>query len=158
MKWLKKRAELDNLNLMIDFIMEHLNINVKVTQHIDMEVRLLCEETLMNIITHAYPNKHSEMYMYAGYEYDEECECIVLKICDHGIPFNPLKSSDPVLSGEILEREIGGLGIFLIKKISDVIEYERKDGMNILTIKKYYQPKQLTKEEKKESKSGSENS
>lgn len=156
MKWLKKKAELDNLNTMIDFIMDHLKFNVKVTQHVDMEVRLLCEETLMNIITHAYPYDYDEMDMYAGYEYDKECECIVLKICDHGIPFNPLEMSDPSLGGGILEREIGGLGIFLIKKISDVIEYERKDGMNILTIKKYYQPIELTKKKKNDNKNGSE--
>ncbi len=146
------------MNSMIEFIMEHLNLNVKVTQHIDMEVRLLCEETLMNIITHAYPHEYTDMDMYAGYEYDEECECIILKICDHGIPFNPLKNEDPIPSGEILDREIGGLGIFLIKKISDDIKYERKDGMNILTMKKYYQPKKSTKEKKKESKNGSEKS
>ncbi len=154
MKWLKKKASLDNLNTMIDFIMEHLRLNIKVTQHIDMEVRLLCEETFMNIITHAYPHEYKNMYMYAGYEYDKQHECIILKVCDYGVPFNPLEEQDPNLDTGILERKVGGLGIFLIKKISDIIEYERKDGMNILTIKKYYQPIELNNN--KEKKIGSE--
>ena len=140
MKWLKRKAEIENLDTMIEFIIEHLKKNVKVTQHVDMEVRLLCEEVLMNIINHAYCDKCELKDMYAGYEYDNDRECVVLKIIDHGVPFNPISEEEPKITGTILERQIGGLGILLIKKISDVIEYERKDDMNILTIRKYYQP------------------
>ena len=50
MDWLRKEANICNLNIMIDFIIENLRKDVKVTKHVDMEIRLVCEEALMNII------------------------------------------------------------------------------------------------------------
>ncbi len=138
MKWLRKKATLNNLNTMIDFIIEHLKKDVDVTEHIDMEIRLLCEEVLMNIISYAYEDDEDNGEMLIGYEYDSENNCIILKMCDYGIKFNPIEEKDPDLTCDIMERDIGGLGVFLIKRISDFIDYERKMGMNILTIKKHY--------------------
>ena len=54
MEWLKKEATINNLNTMIDFILNNLKRDVEVTEHIDIEVRLLCEEVLMNILSYAY--------------------------------------------------------------------------------------------------------
>ena len=138
MEWLRKKATLNNLNTMIDFILDKLKNDIDVTEHIDMEVRLLCEEVLMNIISYAYEEYDDIGEMFVGYEYDEKDNCLTLKMCDYGAKFNPIEEKDPDLNSDILEREIGGLGVFLIKKISDFIHYERKTGMNILTIKKYY--------------------
>ena len=138
MEWLKKEATINNLNTMIDFILNNLKRDVEVTEHIDMEVRLLCEEVLMNIISYAYADGKENGEMMIGYEYSIIDNCVTLKMCDYGVEFNPIKEKDPNLSCDIMEREIGGLGVFLIKKISDFIKYERKKGMNILNIKKYY--------------------
>lgn len=140
MEWLKKEATLNNLNTMIDFILDNLKKDVYVTEHINMEVRLLCEEVLMNIISYAYEGKEDIGEMLVGYEFDRDNNCVVLKMCDYGIQFNPIEEKDPDLTCDIMERDIGGLGVFLIKKISDFIEYEREKGMNILTIKKHYLP------------------
>ena len=137
MDWLRKEANICNLNIMIDFIIENLRKDVKVTKHVDMEIRLVCEEALMNIINYAYPKGHGEMI--AGYEYAKENNCLTLKVCDYGIEFNPIKENNPDITSDIMERSIGGLGIFLLKKISDIIEYERRENMNVLTIKKHYQ-------------------
>lgn len=138
MKWLRKEATLNNLNIMIDFILNNLKNDVNVTERINMEIRLLCEEVLMNIISYAYEEDENTGEMIIGYKYDEKHDCIILKICDYGIRFNPIEEKDPNLSCDIMERSIGGLGVFLIKRISDFIGYERKKGMNILTIKKHY--------------------
>lgn len=138
MKWLRKKATLNNLNTMIDFILDNLKKDIDVTEHIDMEIRLLCEEVLMNIISYAYDEYEYTGEMLVGYEYDNDDNCVILKMCDYGIKFNPIEEKDPELDSDIMERDIGGLGIFLIKRISDCIYYERKKGMNILTIKKYY--------------------
>ena len=80
MDWLRKEANICNLNIMIDFIIENLRKDVKVTKHVDMEIRLVCEEALMNIINYAYPKGHGEMI--AGYEYDKENNCLTLKVCE----------------------------------------------------------------------------
>ena len=61
---------------------------------------------------------------------------MTLTFIDRGIPFDPLEKPDPdvLLSAE--EREIGGLGIFMTKKVMDELRYEFNDGQNILTMKK----------------------
>ena len=55
---------------------------------------------------------------------------------DRGIPYDPLKKADPDVTLSADEREIGGLGIFIAKKVMDSIAYEYKNGQNILRIKK----------------------
>ena len=145
MEWLRKKTTLNNLNTMIDFILEHLKKDVDVTEHVNMEIRLLCEEVLMNIISYAYEEDEDDGEMLIGYEFDSENNCVILKMCDYGIQFNPIEEKDPDLTCDIMERDIGGLGVFLIKKISDFIDYERKKGMNILTIKKHYISTKKTK-------------
>lgn len=138
MEWLRKKATLNNLNTMIDFILDNLKKDIDVTEHINMEITLLCEEVLMNIISYAYEKDKDTGEMFIGYEYDSNNSCVILKMCDYGVKFNPIEEKDPDINCDIMERDIGGLGVFLIKKISDFMHYERKKGMNILTIKKYY--------------------
>ena len=69
-------------------------------------------------------------------EISTACEDGIYKVCfkDSGKKYNPLKNKDPDITTEIKDREIGGLGVFLAKKVSDTISYEYKDGCNILSI------------------------
>ena len=55
---------------------------------------------------------------------------------DRGIPFDPLAKEDPDISLSVEKREIGGLGIFMAKKIMDHMEYRYENGQNILTMTK----------------------
>ena len=55
---------------------------------------------------------------------------------DSGIPYNPLKKKDPDVALSAEEREIGGLGIFMVKKTMDEMRYCYRDGQNLLTIRK----------------------
>ena len=55
---------------------------------------------------------------------------------DRGVPFDPLQRTDPDVSLGAEERAVGGLGIFLVKKTMDALEYRYEDGCNILTIRK----------------------
>ena len=61
---------------------------------------------------------------------------VTIQFEDSGVPFDPLakKDADTTLSAD--EREIGGLGILMVKKSMDQMAYERRDGKNILTIQK----------------------
>ena len=61
---------------------------------------------------------------------------VIISFSDHGVPYNPLAKDDPDVTLSAEERQIGGLGIFLVKKTMDDISYEYRDGKNILTIKK----------------------
>ena len=55
---------------------------------------------------------------------------------DQGIPYNPLENKDPDITLNLEEREIGGLGIYMVKKIMDEVSYEYMDGQNILRMRK----------------------
>lgn len=83
----------------------------------------------------------------AQYAYGEgggECEIaleiadgvVSVRFTDSGIPYNPLSKKDPDVTLTAEERDIGGLGIYMVKKSMDAMEYERRDGKNILTIRK----------------------
>lgn len=65
-----------------------------------------------------------------------EGETLGIQVIDDGHPFNPLDAPPPDLSADIEDRQEGGLGIFLLRKLSDDIAYERRDGTNCLTISK----------------------
>lgn len=62
--------------------------------------------------------------------------CLIFTLTDTGLPFDPTQAEDADISLPVEERPIGGLGIFLIKKIMDLVEYRRVDGKNIFTLKK----------------------
>ncbi len=61
---------------------------------------------------------------------------VSVRFTDSGIPYNPLSKKDPDITLSAEEREIGGLGIYMVKKSMDAMEYVRRDGKNILTIRK----------------------
>lgn len=61
---------------------------------------------------------------------------IALTFADDGIAYNPLEREDPDITLSAEERAIGGLGIFMVKKIMDSVEYEHRDGRNLLTVTK----------------------
>lgn len=83
-----------------------------------------------------YPNKSDGEKIIIKSNVDENPLQITVQLIDSGRPFNPLKVSDPDISLSIDDREEGGLGIFLIKKNVDELQYQYQDGKNILTIGK----------------------
>jgi anti-sigma regulatory factor (Ser/Thr protein kinase) len=63
-------------------------------------------------------------------------EILTATVIDDGRPFDPLALPPPDLSLDIKDRPIGGLGIFLLRKLADEIHYQRRDGRNRLTLEK----------------------
>ena len=61
---------------------------------------------------------------------------MTITFVDHGIPYDPLAKDDPDVSLPANDRPVGGLGIFMTKKLMDDVKYEYLDGQNILTLKK----------------------
>ena len=90
-------------------------------------------ETVDELVANIVDYSNSD---YLDIEIVRDDKSITLRFRDGGIPFNPLKKDPPDISLPMEEREIGGLGIFLVIKKMDVVEYEHTDGENILTIKK----------------------
>jgi anti-sigma regulatory factor (Ser/Thr protein kinase) len=93
-------------------------------------LQVAVEEAFVNICNYAYPNTTGRVSITA----EAAGEDLVLEISDHGIPFNVLLLPDPDTSQDIHEREVGGLGCYLIRKLTDKASYRRKNGANILTL------------------------
>ena len=58
----------------------------------------------------------------------------IKELYDQGVPFDPLKKPDPDITLSVEERQIGGLGIFIVKKTMDSVSYAYENGKNILTM------------------------
>lgn len=97
-----------------------------------MMISVVVEEIFVNIASYAYPNKEGDATITVDFNNDD----VFITFEDSGIVFNPLKREDPDITLSAEERDIGGLGIFMVKKTMDDVTYSREDGKNILTIKK----------------------
>lgn len=98
------------------------------------KVHLALDELLTNVVSYAYEGKDGDVEI--RYEITEEPKGISITIVDSGSPFNPLESEDPDLDVGVAERQIGGLGLFIVKSVMDEIEYKRENDQNVLTIRK----------------------
>jgi len=94
-------------------------------------VDLALEELVSNVIRHAYKDGDSNRICV---RIDVGKDQIVLVVEDSGPAFNPLDLPEPDLDKPVDERPIGGLGVFLVKKTVDRMEYERLDNRNVLRI------------------------
>ena len=97
-----------------------------------MEIELAVEEALVNIINYAYPDQdNGDVELKCGLEDQER---FIIEIRDSGVPFDVGSQSDPDLDANIAERKIGGLGIFLVRKMADEMQYKREGEENVLTL------------------------
>ena len=96
-------------------------------------VSVVIDEIFGNIVKHAVKSDAVTVRE----EFEEDPDALVLTFIDRNPPFDPLTRADPNVTLPAKKRKIGGLGIFMTKKLADHIDYEYKDGKNILRIKKY---------------------
>ena len=95
-------------------------------------VRLALEEVVVNVMEYAYPGQEGEIRVDALFDNRQ----LTLVVTDSGSPFDPTAAEDADTTLTAEERPIGGLGIFLTRQLMDTVDYERKDGKNVLTMKK----------------------
>ena len=132
-KELTIEAAIENIEKVTDFInteLEALGCSFKAEMQIDVAI----DELFGNIARYAYNPETGKATV--KLEVEENPLSVIITFIDNGRPFNPLEKSDPDITLSAEEREIGGLGIFLVKKTMDLIEYDYRDGQNILKIKK----------------------
>ena len=130
---LKIEANVDKLDEVLAFVDEKLE-SYDCSPKIQMQIDVAVEELFVNIAHYAYnPGKGSAEI---SVEIQEEPLSVIITFMDGGMPYDPLKKPDPDVTLPAEERQIGGLGIYMVKKSMDDVSYEYKDGKNILTIKK----------------------
>ena len=133
MKTLTLKAELDRIGEVVAFIEEQLEA-VDCPMKAQMQIDMAVDELFSNIAHYAYGEGTGEATI--GFDFDADTRTASVTFEDAGVPYDPLKKTDPDVSLSAEEREVGGLGIFLVKKTMDAMEYERRDGINRLTIRK----------------------
>ena len=127
-------ADMENFGKIIEVVdtqLESIDCPMKTQMQIDMAI----DEIFTNIVSYGYKDEKGSVTV--NLEIIKEPLQAIVTFIDKGIPYNPLEKEDPSISGTAEERQIGGLGIFMVKKSMDDMIYENIDGQNILTIKKY---------------------
>lgn len=125
-----KLESLDTLNGFVHQIIQ----NSPCTEQQQIQIDLVVEELFVNIVNYAYPDSMGMVQV--------ECKLsgdagqVIIQFKDQGIEFNPLARKEIDVHDEFERRSVGGLGIYLAKKYTNSIEYERTDGSNVLTIMK----------------------
>lgn len=131
---MKKRFEpiIDKCGEIIDYLMS--SPDIPKDEALQFKIRLSIEEAVENVVRYAYEGGLG--WIEVGTELDPEGVMLTILLRDAGVPFNPLESPDPDLTSSVEDRQIGGLGIFLCKKLMDHIEYKYEGGCNVLTMHK----------------------
>jgi serine/threonine-protein kinase RsbW len=122
-------SELSKLHAFIEGVGEDFLLTPDVVFNLD----LVIEEAVVNIINYAYP-KEEHQYIYLSAHVHESS--IVFVLTDTGKEFDPTLAPEADITLSADEREIGGLGIFLIRQIMNEVRYQRIEGKNVLTLEK----------------------
>jgi len=97
-----------------------------------LQISMCLEEAFINIAHYAYGEGTGKVVLEFGYRDG----VVTLCLRDKGIPFNPLEKEKPVLDATVEDREVGGLGIYLVKTMMDSVNYAWVNGENVLTFSK----------------------
>lgn len=122
--------ELGQLNRLSCFVMETTS-TLGLDEKLCMRLNLVLEEAVTNVILYAYPGESNKDITL---QIEEEEGRLIITLIDAGIAFDPTVKEKPDITLSADQRQIGGLGIHLIKEIMTEVKYNRKDNKNILTL------------------------
>jgi anti-sigma regulatory factor (Ser/Thr protein kinase) len=124
-------AKIENLKQLMRFVSDYASTEGFAQKRV-REIELATEEALINIFHYAYPDDETgEVEVRCRME---DQSSLVIDILDTGQPFDIQSVPEPDLTLDVSERKIGGLGIYLIKKMVSEVRYRREGGSNILTL------------------------
>jgi anti-sigma regulatory factor (Ser/Thr protein kinase) len=98
------------------------------------QIDICIDEIFANIANYAYGTEAGDVLV--RLEFGKTERLVSLTFIDAGMPFDPRDAPDPDITSPLEERPIGGLGLFMVRKLTDSMSYRREDGHNILTIHK----------------------
>ncbi len=127
------QASMKHLPEVKSFVNENLDMT-ECSKKIRMNIYLSVEELFTNICSYAYGADVGDVTI--EIELNDKKDTINITFIDTGIPYNPLEKEAPVVSGAATNRKIGGLGIFITKKLMDNMSYEYRNDENRLTVMK----------------------
>lgn len=128
LKELEVEPKLEQMPTVTDFVEEYLESKDIPMKHI-AQINIAVDEIFSNIARYSNATRST---VGIGASQDK----IIIKFTDDGVPYNPLDKDDPDVTLGAEERQIGGLGIFMVKKTMSDVSYEYTEGRNILTLTK----------------------
>ena len=127
------QANIDNIAVVTDFVEEKLEA-FRCPMRIRIQLKVAIDELFGNIARYAYHPNQGPATVRVDVEKDPLR--IILTFIDHGKPYDPLSTAEPDTTLPARQRQIGGLGVFMVRNTMDDISYEYRDGQNILSLKK----------------------
>ena len=124
-------AKTDALSEVLGFVEETLE-SYECSMKNQTAICVAIEEVFVNVASYAYGEGSGDVTLDIGF--DEANRDVTFRLIDQGVPFDPLQKPDPDITLSIEERQVGGLGIFIVKKTMDTVHYAYEDGKNILTM------------------------
>ena len=122
-------ATVENIETVTDFVNELLEQH-DCSMKAQMQLDIAIDELFANIAHYAYGDKTGQATVSVDFSEDS----VTLTFSDTGVPYDPLAKDDPDVTLSAEERDIGGLGIFMVKKSMDDMIYRYENGKNILSI------------------------
>ena len=122
-----KITELEKISQFVEEICEELGLSMEM----QMNLNLVMEEMVTNVIFYAYPqDEEADIELLAMSDGKE----VTFVLSDQGKEFDPTAKDDNDLSVNPAERDLGGMGIFIVKNIMNKVTYQRLEGKNLLTM------------------------
>ena len=128
-------ATLENYDRVAEFVEGELEIR-EVPMAAQAQIVIALDEIYTNVAKYAYADDPGEVTV--RLDFTEQITEVKMTIMDCGIPYDPLKRPDPDVSLEAEARQIGGLGIYMVKQMMEEVSYEYRGGMNILRMRKMF--------------------
>jgi len=101
------------------------------------DVHLALDEIVTNIITYGYEDDaEHEIVVHLSVSPASAPRRVEVEVEDDGRPFNPLDAAPPDVEASVADRAVGGLGIYLVRRVMDDLEYRRQQGKNVLVMRK----------------------
>jgi anti-sigma regulatory factor (Ser/Thr protein kinase) len=124
-------ALIKNIDTVTEFVNSELE-KYNCPQKARVQINVAIDELFGNIAHYAYSHHEGNATVQVTFEKDPRA--VVITFIDKGIPYNPLQKEDPDVTLSAEDRKIGGLGIYMVKKIMDAVEYKYEDGHNTIRI------------------------
>lgn len=127
-------AKTENLDEVLDFVNQQLEAQ-GCSMRAQLELDIAIEELFVNIANYAYIPEEGSVTIQVEFKGD----MVSVIFIDGGTPYSPWEREDPDITLSAEERKIGGLGVYMVKKSMNHVDYIHQDGKNILTIQKQFQ-------------------
>lgn len=133
MKEICLKATLDNLNTVNAFVETELEAS-QCPMRTAMKIMVALEELYVNVANYAYGEETGDVTV----QVDAQPGRMQIRLLDNGMAYDPVANPEPDITLSADERQIGGLGVYMVKKSMDVFTYQRTNNQNMVLIEKHW--------------------